>query len=804
MPKKVWFSMTTHPNMNYDRSLRSVIWREFPKLYRLYLNYVRNNPRIKTHMQLPPQTLLSLKQCAPDVIELAQELRAKGRLRFMGTFFSESIAQCQDGMSMLDAAELGCRIASGELGADLEGFFLQEIAYTPQLPYVIQKLGVQWVTVRDWEDALKPYFVEGLDGSRCVAVPLIEHPLRQRIRENPDIIPDNALLITHCDMEIPVAIKRMHELEVYLREKCGFETEWCFVGDYIQNVGVHAVKRLTPCTNKREDPPESPSFSRWCSDHLSMQVHDAALSAMEARRAACLAAFAQSSQRKADFHVDLPPARPWTTWEVENPWLYPELVELFGASHGRDASVFDQMAMLIAWGSNSDGRGWYPLLERRFERIDSFHEAQVIAHEIIRQSIPCENEPDAARLTIINPHGIRAEVWHAFRFPRKVAVLDAEGRDAVACIRRDGNTWEHHLRFDAAPYTAAGFQIVRSSQSPARERPGSQIANERFRLRFEDGLLHVEGSDASALTVGMEPFQVFVKCLDTGLRPPQPEGDWRVSVISGVYPRLIACRQIDYHIHFRAEYTLDADRIFADWRFWFTYPTLVDSLDDFDAGGPKTDFTPGGICAMVTGPAPGEVWYDVPFGVVRHPNPDESFVAPLTHVFLAHPEGGGVLLASCSGSQSFKVHGGAGRIGVCMGKSITSGGRRKLLHWSGNRIDEFGCDTDWYKEFFYGELRHRFVIHPFRSDWRTVGLPNVGRMLARGVQILEGNSGPKTPLSLARLEPFNVRLAGIAPDAGRVVLCEMCGVATDFSLEIAGKQASGRIGPWQILEWTLS
>ena len=150
MTKKIYFAMTTHPNMNYDRSLRSVIWEQFPKLYRLYLHYLRDHPPLKSHMQLPPQTLLSLKQCAPDVIELAQSLRAEGRLRFMGTYFSESIAQCQDGMSVLDAAELGCGIASEELGAELEGFFPQEIAYTPQLPYVINKLGVQWVLVRDW------------------------------------------------------------------------------------------------------------------------------------------------------------------------------------------------------------------------------------------------------------------------------------------------------------------------------------------------------------------------------------------------------------------------------------------------------------------------------------------------------------------------------------------------------------------------------------------------------------------------------------------------------------------------------
>ena len=67
--KKIYFAMTTHPNMNYDRSLRSVIWEQFPKLYRLYQKYLRDNPPLKSHMQLPPQTLLSLKQCAPDVRE---------------------------------------------------------------------------------------------------------------------------------------------------------------------------------------------------------------------------------------------------------------------------------------------------------------------------------------------------------------------------------------------------------------------------------------------------------------------------------------------------------------------------------------------------------------------------------------------------------------------------------------------------------------------------------------------------------------------------------------------------------------
>lgn len=71
--RKIYFSMTTHPNTNYDRSLRSVIWEEFPKRYWLYLNSMRGHSPLKSHMQAPPQAPLSLQQCAPNATELGCE-----------------------------------------------------------------------------------------------------------------------------------------------------------------------------------------------------------------------------------------------------------------------------------------------------------------------------------------------------------------------------------------------------------------------------------------------------------------------------------------------------------------------------------------------------------------------------------------------------------------------------------------------------------------------------------------------------------------------------------------------------------
>lgn len=799
MAKKIYFSMTTHPNMNYDRSLKSVIWEQFPKLYRLYLHYLKEHPPLKSHMQLPPQTLLSLKQCAPDVIEMAQAIRAEGRLKFMGTFFSESIAQCQDGMSALDAAELGCGIASAELGAELEGFFLQEVAYTPQLPYIINKLGVQWTIIRDWEDSLKPFWAEGLDGSRCVAVPLVEAGQRQQIMNNPDILPDNALLITHCDMEIPIAIKIMHDLEIFLRDKAGCDTEWIFVSEYIAKAGVEGVKRPTPCTNKPDDTTASPSLTRWCGDHVSMRVHKATLAAMEARRAASLAAFGRPAVSAAECHA--PAARPHTTWEVENPWIYPELVRAFHPSGCGAWPPFREMAMLIAWGCNSDGRGWYPMLERRFERMDSFAEAELLADGIARQCVTdAKASASAACLALINAHGVAAPAWHTVSAPEKLAFLDSRGADAVKLIRRDGAAWEHQLRLDAPALSVSSLRKARSAREAAAEQAGDSADNGILRVRFEDGTLRISRQGQADLALGLDPFRICVKCLDRQLRELNPEGPWRVSAIPGEYPRLIVRRQIDYHIHFQAEYTLDGDRLFADWRFHFTYPTLVDSLDDFDAGGPKTDFKPGGLCASIAAAAAGDVWYDVPFGVVRHPNPRESFVPPLTSAFLAHAGGGGVALVSRDGSQSFKANGGAGRLGVCMGKSITSGGRRKLLHWAGETIGDYGCDTEWYKEYFDGEARHRFVVQPFAGDWRDLNLPNLCRALAHGPRIVESAFAPVVSQTLAELSPAHVRLAGLEPDTGRIVLCETSGKDCQYRLKIGAFESSGSMKPFQILE----
>jgi len=474
--RTIYFAIATHPNMNYDRSRKSVIWEKFPQFYRLYLNYLVAHPHLRSHMQLPAQTLLSLKRCGPDVLELAQQLHARGQLRFMGTFFSEPLAQCMDGMSVLESAELGCRVSQRELGAELEGFFLQEIAYTPQLPYVINRLGVQWLILKDWDEVhdLKPYWVEGLDGSRCIGVPMLEAARMKQLREAPEMIPDNALLAFHCDMEFPNAIKRAHDLSKELAALPDTRTAWCFVNDYVDQVGVSLVKRPTPCTNKPQDTTASPSYSRWVSDPLDMRLHAVTMAALEARRASACLAFARGLLPGRIDRVHHDATRPFTAWDVEGLDDYPEAAAECLSPGQETPSVHDRMVQLLAWATNSDARGWYPLFERRVEREDSFAEAMALADIVVREAVDARTTgvavPGLASYCAVNANQALA-TWTSVIANAPRDILDSAGRNVVQFVRRHGDCWEHLCRLSLPAYSSVSLRPQLSAASPVA-RPG--------------------------------------------------------------------------------------------------------------------------------------------------------------------------------------------------------------------------------------------------------------------------------------------------------------------------------------------
>ncbi|MDX9980485.1 MAG: hypothetical protein RBU25_10710, partial [Lentisphaeria bacterium] len=106
----------------------------------------------------------------------------------------------------------------------------------------------------------------------------------------------------------------------------------------------------------------------------------------------------------------------------------------------------------------------------------------------------------------------------------------------------------------------------------------------------------------------------------------------------------------------------------------------------------------------------------------------------------------------------------------------------------------------WYKEFFSGELRHRFVVLPYAGNWQTLALPTRCRALATGPRQLESAALVPGLRTLAKLSPDHVHLAGIDAARRRIVLAEWCGLPADYRLELDGKVYTGNLQPFGVAE----
>ncbi len=795
MSKTIYVANAVHPNMNYDRSSKSVIREKFPEIYRLFLDYTEANHEIKVHFQLPGQTLNSLRICAPDVLERIAALHRDGRVRYMGTYFSEPVGMCIDGMSALDSAMLGTTITREELG-EPEGFFLQEVAYFPQVPYIVNRLGVQWTVLFDWDDEFFfPYALVGLDGSTCVGVPTIG--AERLVEISSDSIPDNALIMLHNDLEIPGTVKLTDRFRERLYAN-GVEAKWVFVSDYLRVHGLKGTKRPGPSTNKKEDSADSPSFSRWVSKPIDIVTHHATLSAMESYRrsmAICLnPEFPEPVLSNRTTHP-----RSYVTWDVESvndyPWVAPKYLASNGSTHPLEA-----VKHLIAWSTNSDARGWYPLFERTVERRDGFAEASRIADTYARRALASDpNRHGGPGFWAINNYPLSGSI-ERFVAEEPVNLLSPDRTVQVVSIRPVPEGFEHLVRIDLPPYSVAPA-VLRRSPTAALSAPtsGTEVSKGGTTISHTgtgvDVTIRTGGASA---TLSLDPFKVLIQRFDAVLRAPRPEGGVRVRAFEDDLPTLVVEQQIDWHVHFHSEYILDGANVLATWKFYFTAPTLV------DAHLPQTlderDFKPGGIKARLSTGVVGRVLYDCPFGEVEHKTRTDGYIAALTHAFL-ESDRGGFLVASRTGSQSFHVSGKDGELALCLGRSTTSGGRRKLSFRVGAGVLDVEAEQEWYKEPFVGEYVHRFVVRPFLGSAVENLIPVWGRMLATGCPMLNSVDAGGTPVrTLYELTPSNVLFSGAIRKERKIVLNEVCGTETDFTFRVGPRQLTGHIPAFGILE----
>lgn len=321
--KKVYMTYVLHGNMNYDRYVRPVIWAEFPVIYNNLLDFMDEHPDFKGQVQFSGQTFGSLLQASPYVIEHAKAIHDRGQLNFTGTFYSEPVNVNMDGETNFRCAWLGTKIIEDYIG-ETDGFYLQERAYHPQLPWILNNADVSWTPVITNDDSFAPFRLRGLDGSVSVCVPITREKILERIRQ----APKNALISIEEDYEIPQTFSNAYDMiDEFNKAQDEIRVEWITVKEYIRKFGLGEEKFVDH--SAKADVKEHGTYSRWTADPLDIVVQDYTNKAMNLFRLAN--AMDAICRARYGVAMDLPLSESGITmiedplaWNIERADLYPE------------------------------------------------------------------------------------------------------------------------------------------------------------------------------------------------------------------------------------------------------------------------------------------------------------------------------------------------------------------------------------------------------------------------------------------------------------------------------------------------
>lgn len=827
-PKKVYFSYTLHGNMNYDRYPRSTIWEKFPETYQNILDFIAARPEFKGQIQLSGQTFKTLQQIAPEFLKQASKLQRQGQIDITGTFYAEPVNVCMDGETNLLAASLGTSIVRREI-AHPSGFFLQEHAWNPQLPWILTRAGVDWTPIRMAKPShFHPFYAVGLDGTKIPAVQeLRSYGNYQKLVET---LPNLALILIGGDYELPRRFMQAYEETKAINDQqSDIVVEWIRVRDYLEQFPITEEEFVD--NSKLVGIENWDSYSRWTADPLDIRVHTITKRAMSAIRAAKIAAVVAPVYARNHGLMDIPQPDLDITevetyevdsgldWEIEHASSYPD-VEPEYLKHGDRSTVLTRAKHLLAWGVNSDSRGWWPLYERRVERMESLQQVVDLSEEIMsRALIPIGEAVHQAEgiqrsFIVFNPEKKRV-VNLSMNTTRPYRVISEGSKQLESRNYRRGGSYELQV---AIPLPAYGFSVIGLLDDGSVQTPrwveGRTIRNDRLELSAQEDRLRIK-VDGHDLTLSLDPFQVRILAEMVnrqyseleGWRDAKPFGSARVSVNrDGLYERLRIDRQVDWVIHLRQEYELREDHIDCTWSFTFPHPTLIRRTGAFQNFNDL--FRPEGLMARLETGESGEVFYDVPFGITTHQVNMPSYVCALNFALLQQ-NGHGVTLAARTGEQAIAVDSARGSLALALGASTPSGPvRNPYMIVDGLKIEH---ESPWYAEPFGGTYVHEFAIYPFAGQWNEGRVPGRVRSILNPAYVFElprpKGSQPLMPVSdtLLMLEPSDMELTHIERTSGgiEVRLNERSRREVKGSIRIGDQTASFHSQPNGIVEVTV-
>ena len=815
-PKKVYMSFVLHGNMNYDRYVRTMIWEEFPVIYGNLLDFMDAHPDFKGQVQFSGQTAGSLKITAPEVLSHALELQRKGQLNFTGTFYSEPVNVNMDGETNYRCAWLGTKIIESIAGTT-DGFYLQERAYHPQLPWILNESNVSWVPVITGDDVFRPFVLRGLDGSASVCVPTSRADLMGKIAR----APENSLIVIEEDYEIP-----QHFTDTYAKvarfneEHSDIQVEWITVKDYISRFGLDEEQFVDHRVKARS--PESGTYSRWTADPLDIQVQEVTNAAMADYRAAKMmnALFENYFGESLDVPFDqagIVLERDPLTWNIEYTDLYPDVEEVF-LSRGGKVTVLSKAEHLLLWAVNSDAKGWDPLYERRRERIWSLKTCSELSRSLIDKGLDILSTRvklkgyDHYYMVSSFEQEHTATVRFDEDFPCRYIDI-ATGKELRCSSVFSGGKVRHEVDI---PLAAFGYKAIGARRADSADNvewtAGNMIEQDGIRLRADGDKVVVE-RDGKRMELGLNPFMVRALAEVTDgknddiWRPNSPYGPVRTEVrVAEGSAQLRLLSQPDWQVHLEQLLTVRRGEIVCDLTFTFPNPCLVRQEGDFKG----RRYNPGGLDLVLRTFREGKPYFDIPFGVSEGVD-GVSYLCPLSTCFLQQ-DGGGVIVSPQTGEQAFRVDAGSGEITVYLGSSTTSG----PIHYVGLVFDtptHVSHEPAWYSEPFHGEYNHRIIIRPFDGDWEQEHVPLMFRNFSSPVYVrsVSGSvkrTGKKLPPELSFMSmdspDVDVTMMDANPDGSLMFrLNGRTGKEQNVKVTIKKKQADVLVRPYGIVTETM-
>ncbi|OGJ89960.1 MAG: hypothetical protein A2268_12305 [Candidatus Raymondbacteria bacterium RifOxyA12_full_50_37] len=810
LAKTVYLTLQLHTNMSYDRYTKQFILKEFPKIYRKGIKNFYQYPFLRAQVNMSGVTIRMLQQHDKDIILHLKKLFHRGQIAFAGCQYACSLNMNTDEMTGFESIRLGLEVLRSTLDPHADGFMSQEWAYHNQLPWMLKQNGVNWMVVLENGNHVWPARISGLDGTLINTVAKNVGWGVASLEEKCIKARNNEFLLTGGDFEMCGSIEKLFRTIKRIEAKHRIKIEFSTFPAWLQKFGEPSeVIVYSPFGGGFENRLEKESFSKWSLKPLDIKIRPYYLRAMGTVQKAGIIneTVPFTSDHRNRCRNDSLTDNPWGQM-FESAFDFPEDEIKYLAPLGKPTYLSKAKHHLLI-GVNSDAIGWAEWGPRWQHRVGELKQAAVLAGKEIAEKM------DKVANILTTPNGLRkmSKLFLAFNANRKGVypihvdspvpgtIVTAEGNEIPTINTFCGTDYQLKAMLPIDDFALTLFG-VKGQKAPRVYEPfldGNSIKNDILEVRVKGKNLIISHNNKT-ITLCIPPFKLSNP---TGysktqmIKPDLSKGFCRTRN-TPFGPQLEIFHETAWPLQTRLLITLQKTEILCEAHFMFYQPSWVGK-----SRNEKAKFNIDGLRIELQGD-PGDLFYSIPFGVVKHYSQSLSYAA--IHRFaVLQAKDRGIAVIPRSGMQGIRTIPQKGIIGIRLGASAAgecdlrpvlsydrTGNPKHTVHYSG--------------AVFSGHYHHEFTIRVYEGNWRKEHLWERSSQLQNPPYIREtitGNgAGSVVPLKLFDLTPSSVMLAGFCIRKSRTtaIVFETAGKSVKAVLRYNNKAYAVNIKPHGICE----